>query len=990
MADNTPTKRPHYFKSQFLVLRDFEDEQAYHEEMLRLHNRGLHSWGVVQDGLQVDPGMILGIHPGTAIDSLGREIVVEKGGELLFLKANGTDTLSMEWDDTKSLFKAPQDAVQAAVTATGSTTDVYITITFNEILSDDPEDKYPPTGQQVDVTRYKPAPLIKIVATRPTDGSSITLARVSLDTSGNFSIVHNSERTLAGSFGPLSFTAGSPADSPDETIADGTPQFGLDYDVGSDLFRIRARTQHDPGLNATHLSIKRDTGNVGIGTPMPGAKLDVAGAINVGNPGGGGPMGNGSLLNFTSSHEVNATAIQENWGLNLAGTSSRPVKVFNASLLVGYQSSDGADFGTGNLLVSGKVGIGTRSPGAKLSVVAPNSTEIVGTAQSTTFRTTAGSLGDNAGDELSLASIGFLSGGGNNSSLGIRALRVSDGTDWYSTAIGLGMDVDNTVRAGGASLWLHANGNIGVGSTHPVAKFEVQAGADSDGSNDQKAIALAYRTGGYRHWIRTRHNSSGGTGNAIDFYVNNSGTTYGSSSPGQGSFHVLTVESGGVGIGTPNPSAWLSVVAPGSTEIVGAARSTTFLTTAGKLGTKKDDELSLASIGFLSGGGNNSSLGIRALRVSDGDGWQKTAIGLGMDVDDTKRAGGAAVWIHSNGNVGLGTTSPNTKLHIDGGADTALVIGDRKLAGSVGLQFLGSAYKHAALRFDGDNVIVEDASSSSLPSTWYTANNQMNFLVRNGKVGIGTTSPGAKLDVADTTAQTTKSILARLSEGNTIGVGTYLGVSSYDTQPINSNSFALEHYFAGKLNNAINFYRGGSDIGGFMTFSTNNGTEAMRIGNDGDVKIVGRIACGGKIGLKSSQWGTYVSAREDKSSVKQATALDTFEMFTLEMACSRAFKENISDLTAAEALATLQNLAPVKYDYKGEKSFRQNLGFIAEDMPDNLASQDRKSISPFEVIPVLTRVAKEQQQIITALQATIRALQEQMQQHHTLINGDRI
>ena len=53
MADNQTPKRPHYFKSQFLVLRDFDDEQTFHMEMLRRHNRGLHGWGVVRGGLQV-------------------------------------------------------------------------------------------------------------------------------------------------------------------------------------------------------------------------------------------------------------------------------------------------------------------------------------------------------------------------------------------------------------------------------------------------------------------------------------------------------------------------------------------------------------------------------------------------------------------------------------------------------------------------------------------------------------------------------------------------------------------------------------------------------------------------------------------------------------------------------------------------------------------------------------------------------------------------
>src|ERR1044072_7182975 len=74
-------KRPNYFQAQFLIVRDFEDEQAYHEEMLRRHNRNLHEWGVVRDGLQVSKtgdGKNLAISPGSAIDSLGREIVLEK------------------------------------------------------------------------------------------------------------------------------------------------------------------------------------------------------------------------------------------------------------------------------------------------------------------------------------------------------------------------------------------------------------------------------------------------------------------------------------------------------------------------------------------------------------------------------------------------------------------------------------------------------------------------------------------------------------------------------------------------------------------------------------------------------------------------------------------------------------------------------------------------------------------------------------------------
>ncbi|MEN9868529.1 MAG: hypothetical protein RL748_4119, partial [Pseudomonadota bacterium] len=135
----------------------------------------------------------------------------------------------------------------------------------------------------------------------------------------------------------------------------------------------------------------------------------------------------------------------------------------------------GRDMGGGwgtvsNLVLNGSVGVGTKLPNARLSVVAPGANELGGSAKSTALLVSAGTLGNTAGNELSLASIGFFSG--NNSYLGVRAYRTVNGGDWGSTSIGLGMDVDNTVRAG-ASLWLHASTNVGIGTATPAAKLEV-------------------------------------------------------------------------------------------------------------------------------------------------------------------------------------------------------------------------------------------------------------------------------------------------------------------------------------------------------------------------------------------------------------------------------------------------------------------------------------------------------------------------------------
>ncbi|WCT13688.1 hypothetical protein [Mucilaginibacter jinjuensis] len=80
----------------------------------------------------------------------------------------------------------------------------------------------------------------------------------------------------------------------------------------------------------------------------------------------GGPVAPGSWIRFLSAGD--ATSIQENWGINITGSSYQPVKIINSSLLVGYTSGNGGSFGSGNAFISGNVGIGTTTPGAKLDI----------------------------------------------------------------------------------------------------------------------------------------------------------------------------------------------------------------------------------------------------------------------------------------------------------------------------------------------------------------------------------------------------------------------------------------------------------------------------------------------------------------------------------------------------------------------------------------------------------------------------------------------
>ncbi len=87
-------------------------------------------------------------------------------------------------------------------------------------------------------------------------------------------------------------------------------------------------------------------------------------------------------------------------------------------------------------------------------------------------------------------------------------------------------------------------------------------------------------------------------------------------------------------------------------------------------------------------------------------------------------------------------------------------------------------------------------------------------------------------------------------------------------------------------------------------------------------------------------------------------------------ASSRERKENIAALSLEDALATLKELQPVQFNYKNDQA-EGHVGFIAEDVPDLVAMQDRDGLSAMDIVAVLTLVIQEQQRRIEALESAL-------------------
>ena len=90
---------------------------------------------------------------------------------------------------------------------------------------------------------------------------------------------------------------------------------------------------------------------------------------------------------------------------------------------------------------------------------------------------------------------------------------------------------------------------------------------------------------------------------------------------------------------------------------------------------------------------------------------------------------------------------------------------------------------------------------------------------------------------------------------------------------------------------------------------------------------------------------------------------------------SREAKEDIAELDTQEAIETLRKMTPVKFSYKQDAHKETNLGFIAEDVPELVATQGRKGMVSMEVVAVLTKVVQEQQALIDSQKKAFDAQQ---------------
>ena len=440
----------------------------------------------------------------------------------------------------------------------------------------------------------------------------------------------------------------------------------------------------------------------------------------------------------------------------------------------------------------GKVGIGTNNPGYALDIRQAGADIFL---SSTTGTNRAGFQSANTGG-VSYFYRESSSGGG-----------AFGGTSPYATAVGgtgaypLQLGTNNAVR-----LTIDSAGKVGIGTTAPLGKLDIyesstavplntalRVGAYANAVGEGPFIDFVERwTGSYPNWVVGRiggiyeQDSPGSNRGALVFYTNESNSA---GSGAAGTTEKMRIQGDGrVGIGTVAPDTRLHVWSPSPDFGAGLAiqHDTSY---AGRY----------ATLSFGAGSYRKAAIAIASSGDTYGTG------DLIFCVDPSNDAAHVAssnerMRITSAGKVGIGTTP-----------DSLFQIANAN----------GSSYRFG---YAGTSDIYFDADDVYFRSDTGGVNN---MVLKGSKLGIGTTAPDSKLMIQ---GGNYNSSLKIKGSGPTSGV-----------QFVDSDNNTDGYVYA--ASGAVGFLDSGThwmvkcENDSFISFSTNNGTEHMRIKSDGNVGI---------------------------------------------------------------------------------------------------------------------------------------------------------
>jgi hypothetical protein len=507
------------------------------------------------------------------------------------------------------------------------------------------------------------------------------------------------------------------------------------YQNTSKILQLQSGTFQVFTNNTEKLRVN-SSGNVGIGTTSPVSSLEISKQLSavsaidylltVSSRDDGNSInqagGEGVGIKFRIAGNDSSTPGNSLVGASIAAIRKASSDSDSSTNLAFFTTQNDENLDESMRITSdGKVGIGTTSPSFKFDVVGDGIRNI---------RSTAGWAGwfqNNA------SSSGVIITAGVDSGDAPLLVRKQDTTEIFS------------IRGNGTSYF--QNGNVGIGLTSPSQKLEIDGNILLQ-NNDE---------------IRFR-NSAGTERTAIELDPSNN-FNIGTSAGGNLRFingssyteRMRITSAGNVGIGTTSPYTNFEVVGKGSFGVAGSSNLGVEISSVSAIPTAQVKGY-IASATSGAGGGNGDLLIASRTNASTNIRFFAGSTSERMRID-------------SSGNVGIGTTSPSKKLHVatTGSVDVAKfettgntsILIERTASLQPGAAKLTVA-NNGQLKIASDNLIKFATSGHSGGTERMRINN-------DGKVGIGTTSPGHKLTVLGGNIQTDGIVYANTIRDNTGG-----------------------------------------------------------------------------------------------------------------------------------------------------------------------------------------------------------------------------
>jgi hypothetical protein len=538
-------------------------------------------------------------------------------------------------------------------------------------------------------------------------------------------------------------------------------------------------------------------------------------------------------------------------------------------------------------------------------------------------------------------------------------------------------------------------GNVGVGTTNPSAKLDVQ-------------------TSGHPLYIRS---GSGANDNLFLFENPSSGPQLRIYEKGTSNIKVKIsthnesfFNGGNVGIGTTSPIAKLNIA------------NTTADSNIFTISRAESAAVSLFSIfqdsSWDIGGGQGS--GIAHINTNN----RNLAI---TTSSDQSLDGG--IFINESGNVGIGATNPSTKLDVVDNDNSIQLSVRGRSSDSFGIidfkNNQGTASK---------GMIKSDASSNLMFRAGPTTD--VLTMTPSGDVGVGTTNPTSFTgfmgsSAIATTINSNNGVVLNLQRGtdvNNAGIGAmqFLNTNNSSDTGMGSGSQLLGLI---SIQNVTSDGNTSSDAGGNLRLYTKQEAgsclERMRITSAGNVGIgTTNPSCRMNVqALSSAPWALCIN-RADSSGANSGrvffdssagawcivnengnfqlrwngtpgTSSGTAKLEVVANAnawtavSDERLKENISEIS--NALDIIKDKRCSRFNYVDDSEKRKTVGFIAQDWVDDLPEivnaskgldvDDENDTDEYlgleyqGVIPVLTKAIQEQQTMIEDLKARIETLE---------------